>query len=177
MTSLALTHTEAEATTCRARGLPEASPRERGSHSSPSRLGAPASPHPRHCRPQATPTLRLLLLFPLPRTGISNLPAHHLCLQIKFYRHTATLIPLPRLPAHYNGRVKEIHGTRLAKPKIFTVWLSEEESLPTSGPEVPSHFCLLLILSRAGGVSRGECPLLSHPLLRLQPPMPGPAVT
>lgn len=33
-----------------------------------------------------------LALFSLPRTGISKLPAHHLCLQIKFYWHTATLI-------------------------------------------------------------------------------------
>lgn len=46
----------------------------------------------------------------------------------------------------------------------------KKKSLPTLGPEVPSHFCLLLILSRAGGVSRGECPSLSHPLSPLQPP-------
>ena len=86
------THTEAEATTCTARDLLEVSLRERGSHSSPSRLGDLASPHSCHCLLQATPTLGLLLFCSLPRTGISKLPAHHLCLQIKFYWHTATLI-------------------------------------------------------------------------------------
>lgn len=95
MTSLKLTHThtEAEVTTCRARDLPGVAPRERGPTPAPHGRRTWHLPTPTTCfKPDRLWAVAPLL--PLPRAEISKLPAHHLCLHIKFYWYAAPLIHL-----------------------------------------------------------------------------------